>query len=38
MVKRWRYLISDYLRGRQVLKRALVLVDSATGSSRSTAT
>ena len=28
MVKRWRFLINDYLRGRQVLKRALVLVDA----------
>ena len=28
MVKRWRFLINDYLRGRAVLKRALVLVDS----------
>jgi len=31
MVKRWRFLINDYLRGRQVLKRALVLVDSRHG-------
>mgnify|MGYP006139393801 CR=1 FL=1 len=28
VVKKWRFLINDYLRGRQVLKRALVLVDS----------
>ena len=31
MVRRWQYLINDYLRGRQVLKRALVLVDSRHG-------
>ncbi len=31
MVRRWRYLINDYLRGRQTLKRALVLVDSRHG-------
>jgi GTP-binding protein len=31
MVKRWRFLINDYLRGRPVLKRALVLVDSRHG-------
>jgi GTP-binding protein len=31
MVKRWRFLINDYLRGRAVLKRALVLVDSRHG-------
>jgi GTP-binding protein len=31
MVKRWRFLINDFLRGRQVLKRALVLVDSRHG-------
>ncbi|MEO6224946.1 MAG: ribosome biogenesis GTP-binding protein YihA/YsxC [Sphingomicrobium sp.] len=31
MVKRWRYLINDFLRGRTVLKRALVLVDSRHG-------
>ena len=31
MVKRWRFLVNDYLRGRQVLKRALVLVDSRHG-------
>ena len=28
MVKRWRFLVNDYLRGRAVLKRALVLVDA----------
>ena len=28
MVKRWRFLVNDYLRGRAILKRALVLVDS----------
>jgi len=31
MVKRWRFLMNDYLRGRAVLKRALVLVDSRHG-------
>ena len=31
MVRRWRHLINDYLRGRAVLKRALVLVDSRHG-------
>ena len=31
LVKRWRYLINDYLRGRAVLKRALVLIDSRHG-------
>jgi GTP-binding protein len=31
MVRKWRYLVNDYLRGRQVLKRALVLVDSRHG-------
>jgi len=31
LARRWRYLINDYLRGRSVLKRALVLVDSRHG-------
>ena len=31
MVRRWRFLINDYLRGRQVLKRTLVLIDSRHG-------
>jgi GTP-binding protein len=31
MIRRWRYLINDFLRGRSVLKRALVLVDSRHG-------
>ena len=31
LVKRWRFLVNDYLRDRQVLKRALVLVDSRHG-------
>ncbi|MDQ8755113.1 ribosome biogenesis GTP-binding protein YihA/YsxC [Sphingosinicella sp. LHD-64] len=31
MAKRWRYLVNDYLRGRQVLKRTLVLIDSRHG-------
>lgn len=30
-VKKWRFLINDFLRGRQVLKRVLVLVDSRHG-------
>ncbi len=31
MVRAWRHLINDYLRGRAVLKRVLVLVDSRHG-------
>ncbi|MBX9796674.1 ribosome biogenesis GTP-binding protein YihA/YsxC [Sphingomonas sp.] len=31
MVKKWRFLVNDYLRGRQVLKRALVLIDARHG-------
>ena len=31
LVRKWRHLINDYLRGRQVLKRALVLIDSRHG-------
>ena len=31
MVRRWRYLVNDFLRGRSVLKRVLVLVDSRHG-------
>jgi GTP-binding protein len=31
VVRKWRYLINDYLRGRQVLKRTLVLIDSRHG-------
>ena len=31
LVKRWKHLINDYLRGRAVLKRALVLVDGRHG-------
>lgn len=30
-VQKWRYLINDYLRGRQVLNRAFVLIDSRHG-------
>ncbi|MFC4292879.1 ribosome biogenesis GTP-binding protein YihA/YsxC [Sphingorhabdus arenilitoris] len=30
-VKKWRYLINDYLRGRTVLKRVFVLIDSRHG-------
>lgn len=30
-VKQWRHLINDYLRGRQVLKRCFVLIDSRRG-------
>ena len=28
VVKKWRFLVNDYLRGRAVLRRALVLIDS----------
>ncbi|MBW6528555.1 ribosome biogenesis GTP-binding protein YihA/YsxC [Sphingomonas sp. RHCKR7] len=31
VVKKWRFLVNDYLRGRQALKRALVLIDSRHG-------
>ncbi len=31
IVRKWRFLINDYLRGRAVLKRALVLIDSRRG-------
>ncbi len=31
MVKRWRFLVNDYLRGRAALKRAVVLIDSRHG-------
>ena len=31
VARRWRYLVNDYLRGRAVLKRALLLVDSRHG-------
>jgi GTP-binding protein len=31
VVKKWRFLINDYLRGRAVLKRALVLIDARHG-------
>jgi GTP-binding protein len=31
LARRWRFLVNDYLRGRQVLKRALVLIDSRHG-------
>ncbi|MGI4731355.1 MAG: ribosome biogenesis GTP-binding protein YihA/YsxC [Janthinobacterium lividum] len=31
VVRRWRYLVNDFLRGRQVLKRTLVLVDARHG-------
>jgi GTP-binding protein len=31
MVRQWRFLINDYLRGRAVLKRTLVLIDSRHG-------
>jgi GTP-binding protein len=31
VVRKWRFLINDYLRGRAVLKRALVLVDARHG-------
>ena len=31
MVRQWRFLVNDFLRGRDVLKRALVLIDSRHG-------
>lgn len=31
MARRWRFLVNDYLRGRQVLKRTLLLIDSRHG-------
>lgn len=31
LMRKWRYLVNDYLRGRPVLKRVLVLVDSRHG-------
>lgn len=31
IVRKWRYLVNDYLRGRQVLKRTLLLIDSRHG-------
>lgn len=31
VVRKWRFLVNDFLRGRQVLKRALVLIDSRHG-------
>ena len=31
MVRKWRFLVNDFLRGRPTLKRALVLVDSRHG-------
>ena len=31
IVRKWRHLVNDYLRGRPVLKRALVLIDSRHG-------
>ena len=31
MVKKWRFLVNDFLRGRDVLKRTLVLIDSRHG-------
>jgi len=31
MVRKWRYLVNDYLRGRVVLKRTLVLIDARHG-------
>ncbi len=31
VARKWRHLVNDYLRGRQVLKRALLLVDSRHG-------
>ncbi len=34
VVSKWRFLVNDYLRGRAVLKRALVLIDSRATASR----
>ena len=31
VVRKWRFLVNDYLRGRAVLKRALLLIDSRHG-------
>ena len=31
VVQKWKYLVNDYLRGRQVLKRTLVLIDARHG-------
>ena len=31
VVRKWRYLVNDYLRGRPVLKRAMVLIDARHG-------
>ncbi len=31
VVKKWRYLVNDFVRGRQVLKRTLVLIDARHG-------
>jgi GTP-binding protein len=31
LVKRWRFLVNDYLRGRPVLRRAIVLIDARHG-------
>ena len=31
MIRKWRFLVNDFLRGRQTLKRALVLIDSRHG-------
>ena len=31
VARKWRYLVNDYLRGRQVLRRALLLIDSRHG-------
>jgi GTP-binding protein len=31
MARKWRYLVNDYLRGRQALKRTLLLIDSRHG-------
>jgi GTP-binding protein len=31
LARKWRYLVNDYLRGRVVLKRALLLIDSRHG-------
>src|SRR3546814_11556260 len=31
VIRKWRFLVNDYLRGRQVLKRTLLLIDARHG-------
>ena len=35
IVRKWRFLVNDFLRGRDVLKRALVLIDARHGDRKS---